>query len=76
MLAAAGYGASEPMLGTRGVRIGVLKPGLYRCGAGVVEGAMDRAKDAATGVEILIPLTSDGPSWPRRGLVTDAIGWR
>src|SRR5690606_8321259 len=53
----------NPMLGTRGVRLGVLKPGLY---AMQVRALMDAAADLAERgrnpiVEIMIPLTITQP---------------
>ena len=49
----------NPMLGTRGVRLGVIKPGLYAMQVrALMEAALDRV--AAGGqpiVEIMIPLT-------------------
>ncbi|HTT86107.1 MAG TPA: putative PEP-binding protein, partial [Acidimicrobiales bacterium] len=53
----------NPMLGTRGVRLGVLKPGLYAMQVrALVEAALDRV--AAGGrpvIEIMIPLTVGRP---------------
>ena len=49
----------NPMLGTRGVRLGVVKPGLYAMQVrALMEAAADRVKAAASPiVEIMIPLT-------------------
>ncbi|MFP5318372.1 MAG: pyruvate, phosphate dikinase, partial [Acidimicrobiia bacterium] len=49
----------NPMLGTRGVRLGVVKPGLYAMQVrALVEAALDRlAKKGKPVVEIMIPLT-------------------
>jgi pyruvate,orthophosphate dikinase len=49
----------NPMLGTRGVRLGVVKPGLYAMQVrALVEAAVDRlAKKGKPIVEIMIPLT-------------------
>jgi pyruvate,orthophosphate dikinase len=49
----------NPMLGTRGVRLGVLKPGLYAMQArALVDAALDRAKAGGKPiVEVMIPLT-------------------
>jgi pyruvate,orthophosphate dikinase len=49
----------NPMLGTRGVRLGVVKPGLYAMQVrALVEAAIDRlAKKGKPVVEIMIPLT-------------------
>jgi pyruvate,orthophosphate dikinase len=64
------------MLGTRGVRLGVVKPGLYAMQVrALMEAALDRAKAGGKPVvEIMIPLTvtreemEEASSW-----VTDAI---
>ena len=59
----------NPMLGTRGVRLGVVKPGLYAMQVrALMEAAVDRA--AAGGkpiVEIMIPLTVTREEMPRPG---------
>lgn len=49
----------NPMLGTRGVRLGVLKPGLYAMQVrALMEAALQRARDGGNPVvEIMIPLT-------------------
>ncbi|HEX7165476.1 MAG TPA: pyruvate, phosphate dikinase [Acidimicrobiales bacterium] len=49
----------NPMLGTRGVRLGVVKPGLYAMQVqALVEAALDRlAKKGKPVVEVMIPLT-------------------
>ncbi len=49
----------NPMLGTRGVRLGVLKPGLYSMQVrALMEAAVQRVADGGTPViEIMIPLT-------------------
>ena len=49
----------NPMLGTRGVRLGVLKPGLYAMQVrALIEAALQRARDGGNPiVEIMIPLT-------------------
>jgi len=60
MLAAArAWSEQNPMLGTRGVRLGVLKPGLYAMQVrALVEAALERAKAGGRPVvEIMIPLT-------------------
>jgi pyruvate,orthophosphate dikinase len=66
----------NPMLGTRGVRLGVVKPGLYAMQVrALMEAAAERA--AAGGkpvVEVMIPLTVSGPELAlARGWVEDAI---
>jgi pyruvate,orthophosphate dikinase len=50
---------SNPMLGTRGVRLGILKPGLYRMQVrALLEAAVERAQAGGDPrVEIMIPLT-------------------
>ena len=67
----------NPMLGTRGVRLGVIKPGLYAMQVrALMEAALDRV--AAGGrpvVEIMIPLTVSRPELAlARGWVEDAVG--
>jgi pyruvate,orthophosphate dikinase len=49
----------NPMLGTRGVRLGVIKPGLYEMQVrALMEAALDRvAKGGRPVIEIMIPLT-------------------
>jgi len=78
MLAAARlWHEQNPMIGTRGVRLGVLKPGLYAMQVrALVEAALARAKDGGKPVvEIMIPLTvSRAELAEARGWVTDAIG--
>jgi pyruvate,orthophosphate dikinase len=66
----------NPMLGTRGVRLGVIKPGLYGMQVrALVEAALDRARDGGKPVvEIMIPLTvSREEMLEARGWVTEAI---
>ncbi len=66
----------NPMLGTRGVRLGVVKPGLY---AMQVRALMEAAAECASKggkpvVEVMIPLTVSGPELAlARGWVEDAI---
>ncbi len=57
--AARSWHESNPMLGTRGVRLGVIKPGLYAMQVrALMEAAADRAEAGGTPVvEIMIPLT-------------------
>jgi pyruvate,orthophosphate dikinase len=66
----------NPMLGVRGVRLGVVKPGLYAMQVrALVEAALDRAKAGGRPmVEIMIPLTiSREEMVEARGWVTEAI---
>jgi phosphoenolpyruvate-protein kinase (PTS system EI component) len=51
------------MLGTRGVRLGVIKPGLYAMQvAALMEAATDRVMDGGHPIiEVMIPLTVSGP---------------
>jgi pyruvate,orthophosphate dikinase len=66
----------NPMIGTRGVRLGVLKPGLYAMQVrALVEAALSRAKAGGKPVvEIMVPLTvtreelAEARTW-----VTDAV---
>ena len=57
--AALAWHEHNPMLGTRGVRLGVIKPGLYAMQVqALMEAALDRAKAGGHPiVEIMIPLT-------------------
>jgi pyruvate,orthophosphate dikinase len=76
LAAARSWHEQNPMLGTRGVRLGVLKPGLYAMQVrALVEAALERA--AAGGkpvVEIMIPLTITREEMlEARGWVTEAI---
>ncbi len=76
LAAAESWREQNPMLGTRGVRLGVVKPGLYAMQVrALVEAALDRAKAGGKPVvEIMIPLTvsreemEEAHTW-----VTDAI---
>jgi pyruvate,orthophosphate dikinase len=76
LAAAESWREQNPMLGTRGVRLGVVKPGLYAMQVrALVEAALDRAKAGGKPVvEIMIPLTvtreemAEAHAW-----VTDAI---
>ena len=54
---------ANPMLGTRGVRLGVIKPGLYAMQVrALMEAAQDRVRAGGHPViEIMIPLTVSGP---------------
>jgi pyruvate, orthophosphate dikinase len=77
LVAAESWREQNPMLGTRGVRLGVVKPGLYAMQVrALMEAVLDRAKAGGKPVvEIMIPLTvsreemEEASSW-----VTDAIG--
>jgi pyruvate,orthophosphate dikinase len=77
LAAAESWREQNPMLGTRGVRLGVVKPGLYAMQVrALMEAALDRAKAGGKPVvEIMIPLTvtreemEEASAW-----VTDAIG--
>jgi pyruvate,orthophosphate dikinase len=74
--AARSWSEQNPMLGTRGVRLGVIKPGLYAMQVrALMEAALDRAKAGGKPViEIMIPLTVTREEMAEaRGWVTDAI---
>jgi pyruvate,orthophosphate dikinase len=74
--AARSWHEQNPMIGTRGVRLGVLKPGLYAMQVrALVEAALERAKAGGKPVvEIMIPLTVTREEMAEaRGWVTDAI---
>ena len=76
LAAARSWREQNPMLGTRGVRLGVVKPGLYGMQVrALVEAALDRARDGGKPVvEIMIPLTiSREEMVEARSWVTDAI---
>jgi pyruvate,orthophosphate dikinase len=67
---------ANPMLGTRGVRLGVLKPGLYSMQVrALMEAAHDRVRAGGHPViEIMIPLTVSGPELAlARGWVEEAV---
>ncbi|HUP87228.1 MAG TPA: pyruvate, phosphate dikinase [Acidimicrobiales bacterium] len=76
--AAKSWEEANPMLGTRGVRLGVIKPGLYGM---QVRALMEAAAAVAAEkgektpvVEVMIPLTVSGPEMEAaRGWVEDAI---
>jgi pyruvate,orthophosphate dikinase len=77
LAAAESWREQNPMLGTRGVRLGVVKPGLYAMQVrALVEAALDRAKAGGKPVvEIMIPLTVTREEMEAaRGWITDAIG--
>jgi pyruvate, orthophosphate dikinase len=74
--AARSWHEQNPMIGTRGVRLGVLKPGLYAMQVrALVEAALERAKAGGRPVvEIMIPLTVTREEMAEaRTWVTDAI---
>ena len=76
LAAARSWSEQNPMLGTRGVRLGVVKPGLYGMQVrAAVEAALDRARDGGKPVvEIMIPLTISREEMAEaRAWVTDAI---
>ncbi len=76
LAAARSWREQNPMLGTRGVRLGVLKPGLYAMQVrALVEAALERAKAGGKPVvEIMIPLTVTREEMAEaRGWVTEAI---
>jgi pyruvate, orthophosphate dikinase len=67
---------ANPMLGTRGVRLGVLKPGLYAMQvSALMEAASARVLEGGRPViEVMIPLTVSGPELAlARSWVTEAI---
>ena len=77
LAAARSWQEVNPMLGTRGVRLGVMKPGLYAMQVrALMEAAKARAKAGGTPViEIMIPLTIGREEMAlARGWVEDAIG--
>ncbi|MHB1924969.1 MAG: putative PEP-binding protein, partial [Acidimicrobiales bacterium] len=74
--AALSWQETNPMLGTRGVRLGVLKPGLYAMQVrALMEAAAARAKKGGKPVvEVMIPLTVTREELAlARSWVTDAI---
>jgi pyruvate, orthophosphate dikinase len=76
LAAARSWSEQNPMLGTRGVRLGVIKPGLYAMQVrALMEAALVRAKAGGRPViEIMIPLTvSREEMVEARGWVTEAI---
>jgi pyruvate,orthophosphate dikinase len=76
LAAAEAWREQNPMLGTRGVRLGVLKPGLYAMQVrALMEAALERAKAGGKPVvEIMIPLTVSREEMAEaRGWVVDAI---
>jgi pyruvate, orthophosphate dikinase len=76
LAAARSWHEVNPMLGTRGVRLGVIKPGLYAMQVrALVEAALERAKAGGKPViEIMIPLTVTRAEMAEaRGWVTEAV---
>ena len=74
--AALSWRESNPMLGTRGVRLGVIKPGLYAMQVrALMEAARQRVADGGHPiVEIMIPLTVTRAELAlARGWVEDAV---
>jgi pyruvate,orthophosphate dikinase len=74
--AALAWRESNPMLGTRGVRLGVIKPGLYAMQVrALMEAARQRVADGGHPiVEIMIPLTVTREELAlARGWVEDAV---
>ncbi len=74
--AARSWEEANPMLGTRGVRLGVIKPGLYAMQVrALMEAAAERVKKKGNPVvEVMIPLTVSGPEMAAaRGWVEGAI---
>jgi pyruvate,orthophosphate dikinase len=76
LAAAESWREQNPMLGTRGVRLGVVKPGLYAMQVrALMEAAVERARAGGKPVvEIMIPLTVTRDEMAEaRGWVTEAI---
>ncbi len=74
--AALSWREANPMLGTRGVRLGVIKPGLYGMQvSALMEAAAERlAEGGRPIIEVMIPLTVSGPELAlARGWVEEAI---
>jgi pyruvate,orthophosphate dikinase len=74
--AALSWREANPMLGTRGVRLGVIKPGLYGMQvSALMEAASERlAEGGHPIIEVMIPLTVSGPELAlARGWVEEAI---
>jgi pyruvate,orthophosphate dikinase len=78
--AAQAWQESNPMLGTRGVRLGVIKPGLYGMQvSALMEAATHRVIEGGHPIlEIMIPLTVSGPelalarSWVETAVAAEA----
>ena len=76
LAAALAWREENPMLGTRGVRLAALRPGLYEMQVrALLQAAADEvAAGGAPTVEVMIPLTVAGPELARaRGWVEAAI---
>ena len=76
LAAALAWREDNPMLGTRGVRLAALRPGLYEMQVrALLEAAADElAAGGAPIIEVMIPLTVAGPELARaRGWVEAAI---
>jgi pyruvate,orthophosphate dikinase len=76
LAAAESWREQNPMIGTRGVRLGVIKPGLYAMQVrALVDAAVARAKAGGKPiVEVMIPLTVTRAEMAEaRGWVTEAI---
>ncbi len=76
LAAARSWRETNPMLGTRGVRLAVLKPGLYAMQVrALVEAAIDRRRAGGTPiVEVMIPLTVSAAEMQlARSWVVDAL---
>ncbi len=80
--AALSWREANPMLGTRGVRLGVLKPGLYAMQVrALLQAARQRIEDGGRPiVEVMIPLTVSGPelalarSWVEEAIAAELDG--
>jgi len=76
LAAARSWRETNPMLGTRGVRLAVLKPGLYAMQVrALIEAAIDRRRAGGNPiVEVMIPLTVSGAEMElARSWVLDAL---
>ena len=76
LAAARSWRETNPMLGTRGVRLAVLKPGLYAMQVrALIEAAIDRRRAGGDPiVEVMIPLTVSGAEMElARSWVLDAV---
>ncbi|HMC04701.1 MAG TPA: pyruvate, phosphate dikinase, partial [Actinomycetota bacterium] len=84
LLAARSWQETNPMLGTRGCRLGIIKPGLYKMQVrALIQAAVERKQAGGDPrVEIMIPLVVSGPelqllvNWTREeaGAVIDETG--
>jgi pyruvate, orthophosphate dikinase len=65
LAAARAWQEANPMLGTRGCRLGIIKPGLYKMQVrALMEAAVERVRAGGTPrVEVMIPLTVSGPEF-------------